>query len=108
MRNRRRTVRHTSCRLEQSLLLTCFACCKHELRRLRIGMLAAFTTIESWFDMSTSLLSTPKPDTAPSRSVLLAIGALSLLAVAFLIWLIYFNGGTDAPEWISFLPAVNA
>ncbi len=59
-------------------------------------------------DMSTPLFSTPTPDTAPSRSVLLAIGALSLVAVAFLIWLIYFKGGTGAPEWVSFLPAVNA
>ena len=59
-------------------------------------------------DMSTPLFSTPTPDTAPSRSVLLAIGALSLVAVAFLIWLIYFKGGAGAPEWVSFLPAVNA
>ena len=59
-------------------------------------------------DMNTPLFSTPTPDTAPSRSVLLAIGALSLVAVAFLIWLIYFKGGTGAPEWVSFLPAVNA
>jgi hypothetical protein len=29
---------------------------------------------------------------------LLAIGALSLVAVAFLIWLIYFKGDTGAPE----------
>jgi len=28
--------------------------------------------------------------------------------VAFLIWLIYFKGGTGAPTWISFLPPVNA
>jgi hypothetical protein len=53
-------------------------------------------------DMSTPLFSTPTPDTAPSRSVLLAIGALSLVAVAFLIWLIYFKGGTGAPERVSF------
>src|SRR5260370_35637444 len=59
-------------------------------------------------DMSTPLFSTPTPDTAPSRSLLLAIGALSLVAVAFLIWLIYFKGGRGAPEWVSFLPAVNA
>ena len=26
----------------------CFVCCRHELRRLGIRMLAAFTTIESW------------------------------------------------------------
>ena len=59
-------------------------------------------------DMSTPLFSTATPDTAPSRTVLLAIGALSLVAVAFLIWLIYFKGGSGAPEWVSFLPAVNA
>src|SRR5260221_1273367 len=59
-------------------------------------------------DMTTPLFSASTPDTAPYRSVLLAIGALSLVAVAFLIWLIYFKGGTGAPEWVSFLPAVNA
>src|SRR6266704_7231801 len=59
-------------------------------------------------DMNTPLFSAPRQDTAPSRSVLVAIGALSFVALAFLIWLIYFKGGTGAPEWVSFLPAVNA
>jgi len=59
-------------------------------------------------DMSTPLFSTPTPDTSPSRSVLFAIGALSLVALAFLVWLIYFRGGSSAPEWVSSLPAVNA
>jgi putative membrane protein len=58
--------------------------------------------------MSTSLISSPRQDTEPSSSVLIAIGALSLVAVAFLVWLIYFKGGSSAPEWVSSLPAVNA
>jgi len=39
---------------------------------------------------------------------LLAIGALSLVAVAFLIWLLYFRGGGGALDGVAFLPAVNA
>ena len=58
--------------------------------------------------MSTSLFSAPRQDTAPSRSVWVAIGALSFVALAFLVWLIYFRGGSSAPEWVSSLPAVNA
>jgi putative membrane protein len=58
--------------------------------------------------MSTPLFSPPREDTAPSRSVFAAIGAVSFVAVAFLIWLIYVRGGAKAPEWVSSLPAVNA
>lgn len=58
--------------------------------------------------MSTSLFSAPRQDTVPSRSVLVAIGALSFVALAFLLWLIYFRGSSSAPEWVSSLPAVNA
>jgi len=58
--------------------------------------------------MSTSLFSAPRQDTEPSRSVLVAIAALSFVALAFLLWLIYFRGGSSAPEWVSSLPAVNA
>jgi hypothetical protein len=58
--------------------------------------------------MSTSLFSAPRQGTEPSRSVLVAIGALSFVALAFLVWLIYFRGGSSAPEWVSSLPAVNA
>jgi len=39
---------------------------------------------------------------------LYAIGALSVLVAAFLIWLIYFKGRTAAPEWVSSLPGANA
>lgn len=58
--------------------------------------------------MSTPLFSPAREDTAPSRGVLAAIGALSFVAVAFLIWLIYLRGGANAPAWVSSLPAVNA
>jgi len=37
-----------------------------------------------------------------------AIGTLSTLVAAFLIWLIYFKGRTAAPEWVASLPAANA
>ena len=37
-----------------------------------------------------------------------AIGALSVLVAAFLIWLIYFKGRTAAPDWVASLPAANA
>lgn len=39
---------------------------------------------------------------------LAAILAVSAIALAFLVWLIYFNPGTDAFGDVSFLPAVNA
>jgi len=58
--------------------------------------------------MSTSLFSAPTHHAEPSRSVLVTIGALSSVALAFLVWLIYFRGGSSAPEWVSSLPAVNA
>jgi putative membrane protein len=53
-------------------------------------------------------VSTPARDSAPPRGALYAIGALSVLVAAFLIWLIYFKGRTAAPEWVSSLPAANA
>jgi putative membrane protein len=40
--------------------------------------------------------------------VLFAIGTLSILVAAFLIWLIYFKGRVSAPGWVSSLPAANA
>lgn len=44
-----------------------------------------------------------------SRTPLVAIGAVSAAALAFLVWLIYFNR-TEVfdPEAVAFLPAVNA
>jgi putative membrane protein len=53
-------------------------------------------------------LSTPVHDDTPPRGALFAIGALSVLVAAFLIWLIYFKGRSAAPEWVSSLPAANA
>src|ERR1017187_6455464 len=53
-------------------------------------------------------ISTSAPESAPPRGVLYAIGALSVLVAAFLIWLIYFKGRTAAPEWVASLPAANA
>src|ERR1035438_4908395 len=53
-------------------------------------------------------LSTPVHDDTPPRGALFAIGALSVLVAAFLIWLIYFKGPAAAPEWVSSLPAANA
>jgi len=47
-------------------------------------------------------------DAAPPRGPLYAIGALSLAAASFLIWLIYFKGRAEGPEWVSSLPAANA
>jgi putative membrane protein len=37
-----------------------------------------------------------------------AIAILSVLVAAFLIWLIYFKGRAEAPEWVASLPAANA
>ena len=45
---------------------------------------------------------------AESRAPLVGIAALSAVAFAALIWLIYFNEGGDAPEAVAHLPAVNA
>jgi putative membrane protein len=52
--------------------------------------------------------STPAGEAAPSRGAMYAIGALSVLVAAFLIWLIYFKGRTAAPDWVASLPAANA
>jgi putative membrane protein len=53
-------------------------------------------------------VSTSARDSAPPRGPLYAIGVLSALVAAFLIWLIYFKGRMAAPEWVSSLPAANA
>jgi putative membrane protein len=53
-------------------------------------------------------VSTPTSESAPPKGVLYAIGALSVLVAAFLIWLIYFKGRAAAPEWVASLPAANA
>src|ERR1022692_3472393 len=53
-------------------------------------------------------VSTPPRESAPPKGVLYAIGALSAVVAAFLIWLIYFKGRAAAPEWVSSLPAANA
>jgi putative membrane protein len=55
-----------------------------------------------------SSLSTTAQDDTPPRGPLYAIGVLSALVAAFLIWLIYFKGRMAAPEWVSSLPAANA
>ncbi|MEI9975934.1 MAG: DUF420 domain-containing protein [Ignavibacteriota bacterium] len=55
-----------------------------------------------------SPISTTARDSAPPRGPLYAIGALSLVVAAFLIWLIYFKGRAEAPDWVSSLPAANA
>lgn len=48
--------------------------------------------------------------TSPSRAPLAAIGAVSLAAIGFLFWLIYFRegAGPSSPGSVAFLPAVNA
>jgi len=53
-------------------------------------------------------ISTTARDSAPARGPLYAIGALSVVVAAFLIWLIYFKGRSEAPGWVSSLPAANA
>lgn len=55
---------------------------------------------------SLSTTSTPVPE-LPRRSIAVIL-ALSFVAAAFLIWLIYFKGKVEAPEWVSALPAANA
>ena len=45
---------------------------------------------------------------ALARKPIPAILLLSATVAAFLIWLIYFKGRVEAPEWISSLPAANA
>jgi putative membrane protein len=50
----------------------------------------------------------PTSESGPAKSVLFAIGALSILVAAFLIWLIYFKGRVAAPQWVASLPAANA
>ena len=42
------------------------------------------------------------------RKPMPAIIALSAVIAASLIWLIYFKGKVEAPDWVSALPAVNA
>jgi putative membrane protein len=42
------------------------------------------------------------------RKPMPAIIALSVVIAASLIWLIYFKGKVEAPDWVSALPAVNA
>ncbi len=48
--------------------------------------------------------------TLDNRTALAAIGTVSLAAIGFLFWLIYFNEGvgSDTPDPVRFLPAVNA
>ncbi len=49
-------------------------------------------------------------DSAPAlaRKPLPAILLLSALIASFLIWLIYFKGRIEAPEWVALLPSANA
>jgi putative membrane protein len=47
-------------------------------------------------------------DTALARKPIPAILVLSAAVAAFLIWLIYFKGRVEAPEWVLALPAANA
>ena len=53
-------------------------------------------------------ISTPARESESARGAWYAIGALSILVAAFLIWLIYFKGREAAPDWIASLPAANA
>lgn len=53
-------------------------------------------------------LSAPAREAESAKGPVLAIALLSVAVAAFLIWLIYFKGRTQAPEWISSLPAANA
>lgn len=49
-------------------------------------------------------------DSAPAlaRKPLPAILFLSAFIASFLIWLIYFKGRIQAPEWVGYLPSANA
>src|ERR1700755_1872362 len=49
-------------------------------------------------------------DSAPelARKPIPATAVLSAAVAAFLVWLIYFKGRVQAPEWVSALPAANA
>ncbi len=47
-------------------------------------------------------------DPALARKPIPAILLLSAAVAAFLIWLIYFKGRVEAPEWVLALPAANA
>jgi putative membrane protein len=49
---------------------------------------------------------TPTPDFR--MTPILAIIALSAVIASFLIWLIYFKGKVEAPDWVAMLPAANA
>jgi putative membrane protein len=53
-------------------------------------------------------VSTTAQESAPPKGPLVAIGLLSVVVAAFLVWMIYFKGKSDAPEWVSSLPAANA
>jgi len=53
-------------------------------------------------------ISTSARAAAPSRGVYYTIGLLSVVVAAFLIWLIYFKGRVEAPDWVASLPAANA
>ena len=47
-------------------------------------------------------------ETAVARKPLLPILLLSALIAASLIWLIYYKGRVEAPEWVNSLPGANA
>lgn len=53
-----------------------------------------------------SISAPPGKDSA--KGAVFAIAVLSVLVAAFLIWLIYFKGRTEAPAWVASLPAANA
>ncbi len=43
-----------------------------------------------------------------TRKPLIAIGAVSLLAIVFLVWLIYFNEAPEQSHSLAWMPALNA
>jgi|SRR5579872_4210354 len=50
----------------------------------------------------------PAEPPATSRTPFYVIAVLSVAVAAFLIWLIYFKGRLEAPQWVASLPAANA
>jgi putative membrane protein len=44
----------------------------------------------------------------PTSKLIPAILALSAAIASFLIWLIYFKGKVEGPDWVGMLPAANA